>query len=1464
MKKRNVIKKAFAFVLTIVLLSSVWLPASAATEKTKVVLTLGDLLEYQDGVNWSTHMMYADGKMAYCVNPKLPAPEGTFVTTENNCVELTTSFKNYRLLVNALYYGYGGAGFNKNVPVFQTSNHTYAGNTMRSFMGNLREKYWLTARGSELHYLMTHRVLAYIYGDTDWDYALPQDWQSAILEIVTALRKAPAAPNTTRLYILDTGRSAYQKVILAKDLIKLQLQKESANRELTDGNSCYSLAGAKYNIYLDKACTDYFGYITTNASGFGKYGAGTNGADVPLQTYYAKEVTAPPGYALDNQVYTFKNSGKSVGNIPIYSFTCEDKPQNDPVSILLKKVDKNGKGLPGAEFTIRYYSGLYSTQSELAGKTPERSWVLKTDADGYADLSTDYLVSGDEFYYATNSGTPALPLGTISIQETKAPDGYIIDSTPVIRQITSSTSTTDVIHTYNAPEISNDPDPGTIRIVKKSDDGVVAGIRFTVKNNDTGVTETLTTKADGTIADDYIAGSYTITELVDETKYFAPPPQTVTVTAGETATVHFYNKLLTTDLTIRKTSTDGKVADIPFTIRDTVTGSVYARQTDDNGYITVKGLTIGRKYGITELVPEGYKPQQSQTITLRQNAANLVTFHNIRQTGELVIQKTSSDGRLDGFSFTVQNTETLEWLTPQWGHETDKTGRVKFSNVPTGKYEVTEVGLWYNYYTNPNHKKIVTVQNGSVTTVSFHNEQITHPLKIIKTSPDGNVAGIDFEITGYFDPMNRIKETRTYTTGKDGTVTVILPTSYWEDEYEIRELVPEGYEPQEPQTFTLPPEGDDPVIVRFNNIPKPDIKIIKTSDDGVVANIPFILTYIDNGYTVTERKVTDSKGVVLFEDVEAGVSYTITEEVPEGYAEQSAKTVTPKQGETVEVSFHNKVRSQLKIIKTSSDGMIEDFYFAVYSNSTLIGRYSTDENGEIYLKNLPAYSNGKLITYSVKELGIKNADGTYTIPERYVVPAQISKNLAKNIVTEFHFHNSLKRGNVEVTKTAEDGFVENKEFKLTGTSLSGEEIEMTAKTNAQGKAVFSNVLIGDHYTLQEIGTEEKYIVPAVQSVSVEWNKTTEVSFENILKRGNIEVTKTAEDGFVENKEFKLTGTSLSGEEIEMTAKTNAQGKAVFSNVLIGDNYTLQEVGTEDKYIVPTAQSVSVEWNKTTEVSFENILKRGSLRVVKTSEDGILEGFKFHLYGTSLSGVEISEYAITNENGIAIFNDVLIGDYTLEEVEVPSRYVIPEPQKVSIRYIPSNLDLDVATLTAALTSSPLISEQPFVQIAQPEESEFSVSVVAINNQLKKGTLEFIKTDRETGLPLADCGIRIKDTNGNVVVEGYTDKNGIFKYTLKYGKYTYEEFDAPDGYIIDTTLHEFEITENGQIVKAEMTNEKKPADITVTPNGENISTDLSGDTMSTGDSFPVLILFLAAISALVIIVFVIRFVTHQCRK
>lgn len=97
---------------------------------------------------------------------------------------------------------------------------------------------------------------------------------------------------------------------------------------------------------------------------------------------------------------------------------------------------------------------------------------------------------------------------------------------------------------------------------------------------------------------------------------------------------------------------------------------------------------------------------------------------------------------------------------------------------------------------------------------------------------------------------------------------------------------------------------------------------------------------------------------------------------------------------------------------------------------------------------------------------------------------------------------------------------------------------------------------------------------------------------------------------------------------------------------------------------------------------------------------------------------------------------------------------------------------------------------------------------IENKPITGELELTKKDISDGKLLPNAGFRIKDAEGNIVAEGYTDENGIARFTLRYGKYTYEEFAAPDEYLLDTTPHEFEITEDGQIVKAEMTNEKIP--------------------------------------------------------
>ncbi|MCQ2515211.1 MAG: prealbumin-like fold domain-containing protein, partial [Ruminococcus sp.] len=378
--------------------------------QTSIVLKQEEELKYSSSFGWTAVKMTADNKMVYCLQPDKPAPpNGTYRTDKNTLYEYTSDKLNYNLIRKAMYYCYGGDGFKKEVNAFatDTSSHykEFDGNTMAAFMGNLKYSQYgytvLEPSGSELHYLLTHILLSYLFGYENWNSKLPStDWESTIRELTDVIKNAPAVPVSSKLYILDIG-SDYQKVIVLRDSIKLQLNKISANASLTANNSCYSLEGARFNIYLNKACTDYFGYIETNKNGYGKYGAGSNGIDVSLQSYYAKEVEAPKGYKLNPTVFEFRDSGQTADGAKIYSFTCADEPGNDPIGVSIKKLDKvtglSTEKLAGAEFTIKYYDGYYNTADDLISKTPVRSWVVKTDDNGRAKLLPAYLVSGDDF-----------------------------------------------------------------------------------------------------------------------------------------------------------------------------------------------------------------------------------------------------------------------------------------------------------------------------------------------------------------------------------------------------------------------------------------------------------------------------------------------------------------------------------------------------------------------------------------------------------------------------------------------------------------------------------------------------------------------------------------------------------------------------------------------------------------------------------------------------------------------------------------------------------------------------------------------------------------------------------------------------------------------------------------------------------------------------------------------------------
>lgn len=252
-------------------------------------------------------------------------------------------------------------------------------------------------------------------------------------------------------------------------------------------------------------------------------------------------------------------------------------------------------------------------------------------------------------------------------------------------------------------------------------------------------------------------------------------------------------------------------------------------------------------------------------------------------------------------------------------------------------------------------------------------------------------------------------------------------------------------------------------------------------------------------------------------------------------------------------------------------------------------------------------------------------------------------------------------GSVKIVKDSEDGVVDGITFTITGNG-----VNQTVTTKNDGVIQVDNLRPGT-YTVTE--QSANYYEPQKEkTVTVVSGQTATVSFSNVLKRGDLTVTKTSEDGLTEGIKFRLTGTSDSGVKIDVTATVDSTGKAYFKDILIGSGYVLEEVDTALKYIVPDSQDVEIEWAKVATAEVYNELKRGDLKVIKTSEDNFVEGMKFRLYGTSLSGEKVSVYAYTDKNGVAVFEDILIGEnYTVEEVNTAIRYVIPESQGAVIEW-----------------------------------------------------------------------------------------------------------------------------------------------------------------------------------------------------
>lgn len=432
-----------------------------------------------------------------------------------------------------------------------------------------------------------------------------------------------------RIVVLDDSTPGPQKG-------KLTILKKSANTDITDNNDCYSLANAVYGVYKSEADAksdkNKVTSLKTKDTGW------SNTAELEAGTYYLKEVTAPKGYALSSEI---NKVTITAGKETQFGTNNElmDYPQNDPVNILLGKVDKEtnknkpqgSASLEGAEFTVKYYKGLYDEDPATKGQSPERSWVLKTDEDGYCDLSDSYKISGDKFYYDSNN-IIVLPVGTITIQETKAPVGYFINNDVFVRKITPN-GVSESVSTYNQPEILEKVIKFNIKKVQVDTTTPVAGAVFlhTMPN---GSTEELATNGSGEITITGLAsGTHKIKEIKSPDGYQLNPNEVVFNVASGTGKITFTsgtNSLVTQgtkdsgdgyatfadmvnpfDLKITKTNEKGKVLqDAEFTLYSDkeCTKVVDTQTSDENGLLTFKNLDVEKTYYFKESkAPQGYR-----------------------------------------------------------------------------------------------------------------------------------------------------------------------------------------------------------------------------------------------------------------------------------------------------------------------------------------------------------------------------------------------------------------------------------------------------------------------------------------------------------------------------------------------------------------------------------------------------------------------------------------------------------------------------------------------------------------------------------------------------------------------------------------------------------------------------------------------------------------------------------------
>lgn len=885
-----------------------------------------------------------------------------------------------------------------------------------------------------------------------------------------------------------TVKDGYVKLTFP-DVVKLQLHKSSSNKELTAGNGCYSLSGAEYGIYTDKACTQKIGSITTNASGYGSYSKYVDAS----ASYYAKETKAPKGYELDETVYTFVNSGKKAADgTKIYSFSCTDDPVNDPVGIILQKKnavtgETTSQGLGGAVFSIEYYAQeidkdydvkANETAPALDSKNLKRTWYIQTDEDGYCDLNKKYLTSeynSDDFFTTIISGIEliTIPIGTIVIKEVKAPDGYSLSNIAFYRVITQEGAkfAQDTNTPINVP-IDEMPAKAYVGINKLNQSGIgVANAVYGLYSDSAcaSLYDKLSTNADGkgTFAKSVDVGkTYYIKEITAPTGYELDDTVYPVIANEENSTVEtaviqtIYEDAIKADLKIKKSSTDGIVSNLWFAISDSLGNEYNAVSTDKNGEATVKGLRVYDDKG------------------------NKITY----TVKELGFKTTLGSHSYGGYTWTIKKENAINYK----GSYFEGVSNAVFSNCENA-YSRYYYGKSSEAKSNANGKSL-TLDESKTVTFNFQNTVSETDLTVKKTSYNGKVSGVWFGVQDengkyYGDIVTDSTGTANYYNryGYKLTSCLTVPNSAIciPIKYKVVEkgflgggsyYFPENYlEKAESECKTANKYGTTSTLNYFMyNAPATGrININKTSEDGVIEGLSFKLESFDD-----EREFDDDL-------IPTPMAYDA-----DGNGITSIVLTTDENG------------------KASTDNM--QFY---------------DINGNKIDGILPYVVdlNGFQITYRLTEIGIKQSDGTYKFPSRYELKDAVEFTIYDTDEYNYTYDcaNTVKTGSLQVQKTSEDDVVDGLYFEIScadtgfnekvSTNLEGLSPEISDLPIYNSNDELLKYKVTELGELNDDGTYSlpfKYNKPKSVTVTLDTDTVTFASIKNTVKTGSVKLTKT--------------------------------------------------------------------------------------------------------------------------------------------------------------------------------------------------------------------------------------------------------------------------------------------------------------------------------------------------------------------